>query len=728
MQDRFPRTAPVVASLPAAPIDGQLVQLSTDNHYYHAAGGAWKQLLESTDLPTAAGGAVMYAVSFGTQSMPANNAFTPVNVAVNGILDAVGFVRVSDSRFRNVLTGTTRFVIAAKLSYAAGTNGTTRQARFRSFRSGVIANDILFPDAQSAAANTETIPIIVEMIENEEFQLEFAHNNTAAITGTPTAINMNSAYLSLGQLAARGANGGAGVDGADGWSPILAAEADGSRRVLRVVDWTGGEGTKPATGSYIGATGFVATAAEAQDIRGASGPAGICPRYGWVQVNRITQAGEFTPNANNFGNGVAISGDGLTIAVGSPGEALDSDATQGSAGYVTIFSRVNRSSAFTQQAKLVSPSGTPKTNGFFGEKLHFCDAAGNYLVVGSWRSSGDGSGNNRGKVHVFTRTDSTWNTGFELVPSGIVPANDTVHFGFGITATPDAGTIVVGAANEPSDTGAGAVYVFSSPSAGTGYTQTQKIINTETTARFGLAVSISENGAVLAVGAYGKDGPDGVVGKGGLYVYTRAAQSSTAQFGASPQLLFGSDPDTTTTNLEIGSGQADFQFVRISADGNYIIGSGNENNGGVAYAGALYVFKNNGSNVFSQIARLTAGEPRANELMGNGLAISSAGDNIYMGPYAGNASFGASGPNALATPGRVIHFTRNAGSDEFYSRQEFTGSDTQAGDAFGENISLSTDGLTMIVGAKLRPLTRPQGANLLNYEGAAYVFQYQQLP
>ena len=59
--------------------------------------------------------------------------------------------------------------------------------------------------------------------------------------------------------------------GDDGWSPLFSVVTDGERRVLRIADWTGGGGTKPATGQYLGATGVVATAAAAADIRGASG-------------------------------------------------------------------------------------------------------------------------------------------------------------------------------------------------------------------------------------------------------------------------------------------------------------------------------------------------------------------------------------------------------------------------------------------------------------------------
>ena len=78
-----------------------------------------------------------------------------------------------------------------------------------------------------------------------------------------------------------GANGANGTDGANGaagnkgWSPAVAIVSDGARRVLQVTDWVGGEGTKPATGSYVGATGLVALIADAVDIRGPTGAQGI---------------------------------------------------------------------------------------------------------------------------------------------------------------------------------------------------------------------------------------------------------------------------------------------------------------------------------------------------------------------------------------------------------------------------------------------------------------------
>lgn len=97
----------------------------------------------------------------------------------------------------------------------------------------------------------------------------------ATITGTSPSQVLNL-VIPKGDNGADGANGidGAdGTDGTDGWSPILAVVSDSARRVLQIVDWTGGEGTKPPTG-YVGPSGIVALIGDAVDIRGPAGSAG----------------------------------------------------------------------------------------------------------------------------------------------------------------------------------------------------------------------------------------------------------------------------------------------------------------------------------------------------------------------------------------------------------------------------------------------------------------------
>lgn len=120
--------------------------------------------------------------------------------------------------------------------------------------------------------------------------------------------------------------------GASGWSPVLSVVTDGERRVLRLVNYVGGEGTAPTipTDNYIGATGLT-NLANAVDIRGAVGATG--------------------PAANSFTN-IAVTGqntvvadqanDTLTLVAGANITLTTNDATDS----ITISSTSVATNAF----------------------------------------------------------------------------------------------------------------------------------------------------------------------------------------------------------------------------------------------------------------------------------------------------------------------------------------------------------------------------------------------
>lgn len=61
----------------------------------------------------------------------------------------------------------------------------------------------------------------------------------------------------------------------NGWSPILALESYEGQYYLKVVNWKGGTGCKPAFPVYLGEYGYVYNIAEAQPINGIGGPQGF---------------------------------------------------------------------------------------------------------------------------------------------------------------------------------------------------------------------------------------------------------------------------------------------------------------------------------------------------------------------------------------------------------------------------------------------------------------------
>lgn len=68
-----------------------------------------------------------------------------------------------------------------------------------------------------------------------------------------------------------GEQGPTGLAGDNGWTPVPAIVNDGERRVIQVIDWAGGSGTKPQMGLYVGAAGLVANIADAINILGPEG-------------------------------------------------------------------------------------------------------------------------------------------------------------------------------------------------------------------------------------------------------------------------------------------------------------------------------------------------------------------------------------------------------------------------------------------------------------------------
>ena len=73
----------------------------------------------------------------------------------------------------------------------------------------------------------------------------------------------------------KGATGATGASGGNGWTPSLRTEVRGTDElVLRIIDWTGGSGTKPAVG-YLSSTGIVTNISNATNIRGTQGLQGV---------------------------------------------------------------------------------------------------------------------------------------------------------------------------------------------------------------------------------------------------------------------------------------------------------------------------------------------------------------------------------------------------------------------------------------------------------------------
>ncbi len=125
----------------------------------------------------------------------------------------------------------------------------------------------------------------------------------ATITGTSPSQTLNLTIP-------KGDTGASGAVGNAGWTPVFANTVDGSRIVQQVIDWVGGEGSKPPTGNYVGASGLVTLITDGVNIRGASGAG----------------SGDVTGSASSVTGNIAVFADGT-------GKTLADGGKLGSAAY-----------------------------------------------------------------------------------------------------------------------------------------------------------------------------------------------------------------------------------------------------------------------------------------------------------------------------------------------------------------------------------------------------------
>lgn len=153
--------------------------------------------------------------------------------------------------------------------------------------------------------------------------------------------------------------------GPQGWSPSLAVVADGARSVLQVIDWVGGEGSKPTITGYIGATGIVATAALAVDIRGSVGATGP---GNTLAIGTVTSAA--SPSATITG-----ASPSQTLNLGLPKGDKGDTGNTGPANTLTIGTVTTGAASATitgtapaQVLNLVVPQGIQGLQGIQGPK------------------------------------------------------------------------------------------------------------------------------------------------------------------------------------------------------------------------------------------------------------------------------------------------------------------------------------------------------------------------
>jgi hypothetical protein len=445
-------------------------------------------------------------------------------------------------------------------------------------------------------------------------------------------------------------------------------------------------------------------------------------------------------NGNGFGGSVALSGDTLVVgaqgedsnAIGVNGNQADNSAS--GAGAVYVFTR-DLIGTWSQQA-YIKASNTDAGDGFgrdvaiSDDTLVVSSIGEKSNAVGVNGNQADNSAGAAGAVYVFTRDlAGTWSQQAYIKASN-TDADDRFAAGdrFGTSISLDGDTLVVGAVGEDSNaTGvngnqadnsadtAGAVYVFTRDLAGTWSQQAYiKASNAGMGDAFGWDVVVA--GDRMAAGAIWEDSnATGINGDqtdnsngsaGAVYLFTRdmaGIWSQQAYVKASTTLpsTFGQSlalTDDTPSTLAVGSNRS------------------------------VYVFTGDVS--WSQQARIVGSntKPGSSDFGdGFGSAVSLSTDTLAVGaPGEDSNATGVNGDqldNSSEQSGAVYIFTRSA---NLWTQQSYIKpSNTDAGDLFGYDITLSND--TLAVGAfaeesNASSINGNQADNSASYAGAVYVY------
>ncbi len=278
---------------------------------------------------------------------------------------------------------------------------------------------------------------------------------------------------------------------------------------------------------------------------------------------------------------------------------------------------------------------------FFGDSVAI---SGTTAVVGAQDHA-----HNAGRAYVFSRNQAGWSQVAEVEGADTVAGDE---FGWSVAVEGD--TVVVGAPSRTKDSGR--AYVFGQTSAGWAQLATLKGTGTVVNDSFGASVAVS--GTTVVVGASGHKNYVGAA-----YVFTDTAGDWHE-----------------TADLEDPAPVAGDEFgwsVAVSGTTVVVGAQGRADDGGLAY-----VFEKTGR-YWTQVAELKGSDTVGGDFFGDAVAVS--GTTAVIGAW-GHAR----------DSGRVYVFEKAKG--RWRQVAELKGSDTVAGDFFGDSVAVS--GSRVVAGAE----------------------------
>lgn len=171
----------------------------------------------------------------------------------------------------------------------------------------------------------------------------------------------------------------------------------------------------------------------------------------WTQQAKLVPTTFPAIGASRFGEVVALSADGNTLAVGAP---RDNTIAVTSVGAVWIWNR-DSGGSWSENAKLIDLNGAPYIGGAVGTSVAL-DALGQTMATGN---PGYNSTDGRVIIYILDPTN-TWVLQQEIAATGL-PGNDLQDQGRSVTLSADGNTVGFGAPDSSSQNGRAWIFVRS---------------------------------------------------------------------------------------------------------------------------------------------------------------------------------------------------------------------------------------------------------------------------
>ena len=448
------------------------------------------------------------------------------------------------------------------------------------------------------------------------------------------------------------------------------------------------------------------------------------PTYsGQTQLTLLSFPNNYADANFNFSSSIAISGNGNFVVVGTPNhDQGGSYAPNG--GLAHAFMSDSNQTRYTVGGYTAGQEPPYKTadNKFNENKSISIDSEGKRYVQASTTYSFNNAA--VGGVLIYDNEDFT--AGNDPHTDVISFANNQTSFhnfakkgqvygphvgaeyGYSVKISPDASLLLVGApsartttSDATTDFGKVYTYIQRSSSGGDQWGQASGSNNPKQTIeqssgdrvdndRFGSAIDINKDKSYAVIGC----GSTAAATPGKAYVYTISSDTLTQQAKLTPSDGVNGD----------GFGES----VAISDNGEIVaVGSYKADNGSYSEAGAVYTFKRTGTS-WSQVSKINQPSAGASMQFGFSLAMSSSGGKLFIGERKTSSVEG------------VVH--SYSGANGSYSLDTSLSSDSsESGNAFGADVSCTSDGRILAVGAPFAISSSAKGSDANG--GRAYIFK-----